>query len=310
VIPAASAGPQEWADWLELEALHSDDGNASISDLLRVIRRSGSVDGIAAAFSPGQIDRQGERSEQLADDAFSEIEGRLASCPDAYPFTVENNYIELTAEVTRSSYIFMLLLAEHGHLGGPTSIRGDRVFEEMCFEATRTGFLPPMMTGGSYLFAAPRPAAWKRGFSDAVDSLARALGEGEQARQRNRMRHAKDDGLDVVAWHAFPDGRPGKVILFGQCATGRNWNEKLRDLRPHEWMEEWFTDVPPVKPVGLFFVPFRLAQDDWASYSRKAGVIMDRCRIAHCLPQPPKSLAKRVERWIAHHFPALDQSVS
>ena len=127
------------------------------------------------------------------------------------------------------------------------------------------------------------------------------MGEGEKSRHRNRINRAKDDGLDVVAWHSFPDGRPGKVILFGQCATGKNWDEKLRDLRADEWIDEWFTDVLPVKPLGLFFVPFRLGPDDWSSHSRKAGVIMDRCRIAHCLPQPPSTLASRVQRWIAHH---------
>ena len=169
-IPAASAVPQRWADWLELEALHSADGNASISDLLRAVRRSGSVDGIATARSPGEIDKQGERSEELAENAFTEIEGRLASCPDGYPFAVEKNHIQLTADVTSSSYLFMLLLAEHGHLGGPKAVRGDRVFEEMCFEATRAGFLPPGLIGGAYLFAAPRPAVWKKGFSDAVDA--------------------------------------------------------------------------------------------------------------------------------------------
>lgn len=111
----------------------------------------------------------------------------------------------------------------------------------------------------------------------------------------------KDGGLDIAIWQSFPDGRPGRVIFFGQCATGKQWRTKFKDLIPQMWCEEWLTDIPPVSPTRLFYVPHRIGQDEWAGHSRLAGLLLDRCRISHCMPVPAEHLSRRLARWVNFH---------
>lgn len=90
--------------------------------------------------------------------------------------------------------------------------------------------------------------------------------------------HDKDLGLDVVGWLPSADGRGGYLHFLLQCATGKNWNEKLHDvdlnvIAPHiKWA---------VTPVRVFCVPavVNLPQAQWIRLSMQAGWVMDRPRL-------------------------------
>jgi hypothetical protein len=206
-------------------------------------------------------------------------------------------HIALNATTEKSVYVFLLLLSTYGHDAGLAKNDGAKFFEEVCAEAAR------QYLGGeevqSRVFGFPRRLAPKD-FPGAVDTLCRDLGEGTACRNRPTVKNQKDAGLDIVAWRDFPDRREGKLISFGQCATGRDWPAKLTDLQPAHWCGLWMQDRPAVVPVRFFFVPHCLDRVAWVPSCFNGGVLFDRCRIAHFVPALPKALASAIGTWSSH----------
>ena len=281
--PTLFTDPNNMADWLELQALRAADGKASFSDLRRYIARI--ADPEELEVSP----RRGESADEvLADDTFQELGDRQVSCGAAYPFALEGYTITAPSAPERYwPYIFCLLLCLKGANRNDPSPQPSRIFEEVAEVAAGK-----YIGGRSLKFGFPRrvmPAS----FMDATEHLTKELGEGSGARKRPSTRKAKDARLDVIAWRPFPDRRAGKIILFGQCAAGGNWPQKLTDLQPREFTELYWKEAPAVHPIKAFFTPFRLGEEFWYENAKLGGIIFDRCRIAHFAysePAPPKLL--------------------
>ena len=140
------------------------------------------------------------------------------------------------------------------------------------------------------------------GFAAALQVLADRMGEGVGPGGDALNSSDQNDGkLDVVAWKHFADGRAGKLIAFGQCATGANWRDKLSDIHDTRgWCQKWLRHVPLVGPVRLFFVPHRIPRDLWPSTTIDAGVIFDRCRIAQYSSGLPSDILDECRAWNAH----------
>lgn len=108
----------------------------------------------------------------------------------------------------------------------------------------------------------------------------------------------KDAGLDIVAWLPFPDGRSSKLILCGQCATGRYWRAKVNELLPIHWLQTWLANHPKVIPVKAFFVPHAVSVVDWEKLGYHSGIFFDRFRIAHFAEKAiPKPFRDELEKW-------------
>jgi len=284
LAPSASEGAVAHADWLELRALEAADRNSSIQDLVQVIRRTGTIEAIEADDEAEEVeDRGAEKSQVVAEDAFTEIEDRFTACGGArgvYPFRISTQYIELKKDPRRFLYLFLLLLARFGKDVGPAGSDGAKLFELVCVQAAAAYFGGKGSRVGSYHFGAPRRST-PRGFVDAVNDMCRKMGEGQGCRvDRPNLRDQKDAKLDLTVWRPFSDGRVGQLMGFGQCATGGDWPDKLTHLQPETFCAMWMLDTPTVSPVRLFFVPFRIDQRRWMDATRQGGIIFDRCRVA------------------------------
>ena len=106
--------------------------------------------------------------------------------------------------------------------------------------------------------------------------------------------------LDLTVWRPFLDRRPGKLIGFGQCATGNDWTDKLTHLQPDAFCSMWMLDYPAVAPIRLFFVPFRIEQRRWLDVARQGGIVFDRCRIANHADGIHKDLRRELSQWTIH----------
>lgn len=306
--PTASAPPEELADWLELKALRSADKNSSLQDLVRALRRSGTTDALVDDVDDDDgtayaSDPRSEKSQTAAEDAFSEVEERRTACAatselSLYPFAVEDAYITADAGAQHNIYLFLLLLSACGKDAGPDDMNGEALFEDLCAEALKAYF------GGdpqadAVVFGFPR-LVLPAGFRDAVNDLCDKVGEGGTCRDRPTRKDQKDAKLDIVAWRSFSDGRSGKLIGFGQCATGSNWRDKLTELLPDNFCDMWLTEPLAVKPVRAFFVPYRIEKSRWLGTCVAAGIVFDRCRIAGSLHSPSEELVSRCEAWVDH----------
>lgn len=280
------------ADWLELTALAAADRNRSLQDLIQVIRRSGTTDAVAPeSESTAHHDRGSELSQAVAEAAYAEIEVRNTACGGTYPFGVADGRIQATLATDASIYVFLLLVANFGAKAGPSDINALAIFDDLAAQAARS-----YLHGESYVFAFPRRVA-PPGFVEAVDDLVLQMGEGRGNRRRPNSKQQKDAKLDIVAWRTFEDGRPGKIIAFGQCATGANWNDKLTELQPRSFYAQWLAEDPVVPPVRMFFMPFRILENDWIGVGYSAGVLFDRCRIAHHADAVGQSVRQQITRW-------------
>jgi hypothetical protein len=302
--PAASEARGFHADWLELCALEAADRNSSIQDLVRAIRQTGTIEALDEDDEPEDPqDRGGERTQAVAEDAFAEIEDRHTSCGGdcgAYPFSVHSQYIELRPDPTKSLYLFQLLLSRFGKDAGPNGTDAARLFELVSLHAAAAYFGGTKSGVGAYHFGSPRRAT-ERSFCGALNEMCRQMGEGEGCRMdRSNVRDQKDAKLDLIVWRPFHDNRPGKLMGFGQCATGRNWADKLTSLQPETFCEMWMLDTPATKPVRLFFVPFRVEQRRWMDVTRQGGIIFDRCRIAVQARGIDRNLMGECAHWTAH----------
>jgi len=125
---------------------------------------------------------------------------------------------------------------------------------------------------------------------------------------RSNLSNQKDAKLDLTVWRPFSDNRPGKLMGFGQCATGNDWADKLTQLQPEAFCAMWMLDTPAVTPVRLFFVPFRIEQKQWLDTTQQGGIIFDRCRIAVHACGIGKDLVRKCSDWTTHVLNELLES--
>jgi hypothetical protein len=289
---AATDPATKHADWLELTAFAAADRSRSLQDLIQVVRRSGTTDAVAPKDAQlPQDDRGSEVSQSVAESAWAEIEARRTACGGTYPFRVDGQRIQATTSTETSIYVFLLLVANFGAKAGPKEINALALFDDSAAQAAQS-----YLHGESYVFAFPRRVA-PRQFVKAVEDLVAHMGEGQGNRRSPADKKQKDAKLDIVSWRAFEDGRPGKVIAFGQCATGTNWKDKVAELQPRAFYSRWLQENPIVPPIRMFFVPFRVSEEDWMGVGLSAGVVFDRCRLAHHAVDVDAGVKRQIAEW-------------
>ena len=90
--------------------------------------------------------------------------------------------------------------------------------------------------------------------------------------------------MDIVAWLPI-DKRSGKLLLFGACATGQNWIEKLTELQPETFCRYYMRENVEPPPAKAFFTSSIVPNESWGIYSGRAGVLFDRCRVSRFVPK-------------------------
>lgn len=273
-LPDRPTNELKLADWLELYALRSDDGNSSMGDLERALNR-------ATVFNPG--DQVALESKCVA--VLNELQRRLKSANLAYPFEIDGTLLRLKAGPENFvAYVFCLCLSYFGW----ENKKGRKLFPDRLFEELSSIAAKSFVGDNSVKFGFPRRELPK-GFAQAVDKLCHLVGECAGFNHQP-LKSVKDYGLDVVAWRDFPDGSSSKLILFGQCATGLEKNKEV-ELQPEVFCKNWLLAQPISPLIKAYFTPHRIESTDWANLGRRAGIIFDRCRIAY-LSHGTESLLK------------------
>ncbi len=279
------------ADWFELTALEAGDHNTSAGDLTS-----------ALSFLLDDDDRN-DKAEELSLEVMAEINFRVKAAADAYPFEVRRERILQTRGDWRTyvPYIFCLCLSYFGWKPAKgVPVNPWELFEELASVAAKT-----YLCGEVYRFGHSADSA-ALGFEPRVNELCKLLGEGSGYSGKNNLRR-KDDKVDVVAWKHFGDGLGSKLIMFGQCAAGANWETKVSELQPNPFWDNWMAS-PALSPLlRSFYIPFRLPIEKFNYVAAYAGIVFERCRIAHSVwGVQDKTLAdERYKIWCQTVFPSL-----
>jgi len=259
-VPADVSNPIILADWLEILALTSDDGNASHGDLQRTLN----------TLSVNDLD-------EICTECMGELNRRVSATRDKYPFTFSGTLLKTKGDWRDYiPYVFCLLLS---HCDDETKkivgLKHEVLFEELSCLAARN-FL-----GGEVLrFGTPRKEL-PSGFREALAVVCGKVNEWTPT--TNNTLRRQDGGLDLIAWKHFPDEQIGKLILFGHCASGDNWDRKVNELQPHDFCSLWLGgDKSPI--IKTFFIPRRLDLDMFNFHAVSAKLFFDRCRIAYWVP--------------------------
>ena len=297
VLPNMADPPEVQADWLEWMALNEVTSFVSWTSYQGSLRKGGSVDA---------LDEDEREEDDLIEDLINEVDGELNSRRRAcggktglYPYDTTHDGIAYSPKANDLTYRFLLLLSMFGKDAGPAGSNPERLFEELCSLALHE-YLGGVTTGlDRAVFGFPRRLLPKH-FPNAVDDLCQRLGEGTGSFGREPEHEQKDAKLDLVAWRAFPDGRRGKLVGFGQCATGDDWTDKAFELRPDKWCRLWMKDSAGLDPFPSLFIPHRPGEDQWLIAANYGGILFDRCRISWLVPAPHGDLGKSIREWAEH----------
>lgn len=273
-----------------------------MSDLISAVTRAGSIDGASSIDDlddeeplDDAVRRQNDRAEQVANDAFAQLDHRRQLLELAYPFTIDGigTTLHMTSRAPSSPYAFLLVLtrAQNRTRNGAPSL-----FEQVSRSAL-VEYLGGQTRVEFYDFGSPRMNA-PRAFRAAIKDLCARMGEGQDAKPHVRTAQLQDGGLDVVAWLPFCDGRSNQLIVFGQCTISNRWRGKINDLQPHDFCRLWLAEQPAMSPLAAFFVPHHVSDDEW----RQAAVgdrrlFFDRLRLAQFLANLDSDLAAQCAQW-------------
>lgn len=276
------------ADWLELSAIEAGDKNSSAGDLLSVLA----------------LVRNDDVDDELSLEVIREIERREKATGEGYPFIVQHARV-LQAKPNwkdHVAYVFCLCLSyfkwksEKGAAINPWNL-----FEELSCIAAAQYFQGRVFHFGSR-------SKDLKSFSRGVSELCRLIGEGQDFKQQPTLKR-KDDKVDLVAWKEFLDSAPGKLIIFGQCAAGDDWDEKIDQLRPDVFWKQWMLEPETSPLIRSFYIPHRLPPEKWQFYARRTGILFDRCRIAYWAWHANNIVLKdeRYLKWCKTVLPVLSQ---
>lgn len=249
-------------DWIEFKALSNEFKIYRLSDLRSL---SEEIDDVV----DDDIAYQDNIDEAKLQEVFSEIELRQTSLADAYPFILNERTHELIAqEATNRTvggwvYLYCLIISH---------AKSDEVLKEsigLTPQDKRRDHLQVAATfaagaefGNAVSFGFPRPehkailAAIKHVFTQYINE-----GICADKPKDGYLTDSKDAGIDVIAWKDSLDKLPGKLTMYGQVASGYNWQDKSIINDVEIFHNTFFYDRPGSHWIPAMFIPFCLTRD-------------------------------------------------
>lgn len=287
------------ADWIELELSLTD--RRSVTDAL-VVRIDETIeDDMNAGRAEWDEDAKEDLDREILDDPtekrrtdmWDELALRQDELGNLYPFVLsrkgatgwqltrrEATTIEIA--VAHSVYDSTLVMASfrHGHIRKQS--QDDPLWKKLEKQiAEHLQYLAShgaaMLLGEAYSFGWPRPS--KSRFRDAVVDAISCLGLGKVREEfpLDSTGLEKDGTVDVIAWRAFKDRTYGALVLYGQVASGANWNSKPIYTYLEEKFLRYLDPRPSMHYIGATFMPFVLHTEVAdPAHGNMEGAIRDR----------------------------------
>lgn len=239
------------ADWVELYLLT---GHRTISK--------------AALQQQVQI-ALGNVQERTIDETLLELERRAALYGPKALFSVNSNVVKLTKTRidwrNHPEYMMCLIYSMLGVIS--SNDPGTKLFERLAAVA-----LGQYLNGSTIVLGHPSGV----GFAGQLVSLANQCNESIGFAPYPA---AKDEGVDVVGWKPFGDGRSSQAIVLLQCAAGKNGHTKAA-IRQDLWREliRWGNRTIP----GVA-IPQAVKAGDWVRKTSYYDLVFDRPRIINLI---------------------------
>lgn len=313
--PAKARNRSHWCDWLEISALLSADGIAKSGQLKKVLELQSDdddhgVDTDPVTGEPIEKEIIEEKSDSLLERVHEELVYRQSLCDEAYPFEIEydsggaslSGGFRLRSRLGEIShenqYVFYVLaLLETGLRDQIIAVEDVNTSNHrlgLLFQIASCLAVGGYLSGPTVWFGFPRPD--KTAFLPALKGAMERFGAHEVVSQvpAGFPTALKDGGIDIIAWVEFGDGRGARTVIFGQVASGYDWEHKTL-LGFMGKFVNWFIPPAPAHVKPALLIPFPIhhqmeesekfswevqARGNLLYHSSDFGVIFDRFRVA------------------------------
>lgn len=211
----------------------------------------------------------------------------------AYPFAFEDEAILRLQSTPFSAgqriYLYLLIASSYKFLArSHDRDKTTKSFERLALPVLKAYF-GPRLNVHVFGTGARRGSRYDRPLVAAIERMS-ADTRLETTKRWDANKHTLagggDRGLDVVGWMPFENSDPEdlRLVLFGQCATGKRWQTKqLEASKPH-W-ERSLNISNPLILVLLISYSWRDASGMWPQTLKLASenVVFDRERIVSLL---------------------------
>jgi hypothetical protein len=281
-IPGDVVALTTFCDWLEASALFQRGTVLSYPDVVDLLLEDDLCESQTEAW-------------QVISDCTTELERRKNLLGRGFPFLLQSNrMVRQRAWRETPAYAFCILLALARALPEWTASFGkDFTRQGELFELLSEVSLLRVLGGWSV-----HRTGWSRSSTSHIQQVVKTVvslvGEPEGNVFRWTKVTAKEAGLDILCFRPFTDGRSGVPLYLVQCASGRDWEDKLTTPNTDVWEK---IIVFAAKPRRAFCTPFSFLDSEFPMHVNKVqGMLLDRYRLLEPLRSSRPWLTRKLER--------------
>lgn len=221
-----------FADFIELICLFSKD-YVSKSDVIDRLIDSGEDFSVStpADGEIGLIDSQkNDKAEGWADSIFEYIEERKIIYKNFYPFEVGREFglslIDRNSLTDMHKLYLYLLIASS--LNSFKKLQSEITKE---FEFLSEFILKSYLPQSAKVYGFGSNSKYTGNAKNKIIQLSKDINIEIDTRIISQISNqsSKEEGLDIISWLPFEDDNPNTIIIFGQCACGKDWFGKQID---------------------------------------------------------------------------------
>lgn len=222
--------------------------------------------------------------EQDVDSIFSELERRQYLYGNFKPYEISGTNISpILNWMKMPEFTLCLYYSTYGvgkiFKGGKRDM-GTRLFEDItkyCLEKHFSTF--------GFGFGFPS----KLSFKNQLDLFANKINE---IRIENPNPHDKDRDVDLIICKQFDEQRNNCILIFVQCAAGKNWDEK-KPVAVESYRRYFsFSNKAVVSSIAITQV---VSIEDWKNACDDYGIVLDRARLYRMFSSKSSSLSKSLK---------------
>ena len=200
-------------------------------------------------------DRAQDLAHEIAEDGWNELRQRKSwgGLPDSV--LIASKRLEDGADwLDHPIRSFLLLLSLFRIFPDWASKNRDYVNQGNLFEEVVEAICPALLPGWIAYRAGWSPENAKS-VRKVVDELRHRIHiEGALDLEEWHGPGTKDAGLDIVCYRKFSDQREALPVYFLQCASGKNWRDKLKTPNPEQWQKFMNSAVQPSTGIVAPFI--------------------------------------------------------
>lgn len=226
-----------YADYIELIALFSSD-YISKSDILDRLKDEGDefnerriADGEIGSYD----DQDNDCAHSFVNECFAFVKSRRGQYKESYPFLYDElKGIKLRekAKLTNKHKLYLYLLLSSSL---QTFVLLTKYITDE-FEVLSEDVLKNYLPSHAQVYGFGSNSLFTGCAKNKILKLSEVLNIEVDKRiiEQIPINSSKDEGLDIIGYIPFEDANPNTIIIFGQCACGKNWFGKQNEPKRYE----------------------------------------------------------------------------